>query len=197
MGSSLLVLLGYAFPVIALGMILKMMFCGTADWSWDFFPLGGFESPGYTEMNFADRAADRLKHMALPLVCYVFGNFALLTLMMKNSLLEQISADYVRTVLAKGASFRRAVWCHAFRNSLIPIATGIGGILAIFFAGSVIIETIFEIPGMGRLSLTALTSRDYAVFMALLALTASLQLVGNLLSDLCYMLIDPRIHFGK
>jgi len=197
MASSLVVLAGYAFPVIALGMILKMLFCGTADWAWDLFPLGGFESPGHMEMTFWGRAADRVRHMALPLVCYVFGNFALLTLMMKNSLLEQISADYMRTVLAKGASFRRAVWGHAFRNSLIPIATGIGGILAVFFAGSVIIETIFEIPGMGRLSLTALTSRDYAVFMALLALTASLQLVGNLLSDLCYMLIDPRIHFGK
>jgi len=195
--TSLVVLVGYAFPVIALGMILKMLFCGTVEGLWDVFPLGGFESPGYADMTFWARVHDRVWHMVLPLVCYVAGNFAVLTLMMKNSLLEQISADYVRTVVAKGATFRRAIWRHAFRNALIPIATGIGGILTIFFAGSVIIETIFEIPGMGRLSLTALTSRDYAVFMALLALTSSLQLIGNLLSDLCYMLIDPRIHFGK
>jgi len=197
MATSLAVLVGYAFPVIALGMILKALFCGASENFWDVFPLGGFESPGYADMTLPGRFADRAKHMALPLACYVFGNFAVLTLIMKNSLLEQISADYMRTVLAKGATFRRAVWLHAFRNSLIPIVTGIGGILTVFFAGSVIIETIFEIPGMGRLSLTALTSRDYAVFMALLALTSSLQLIGNLISDLCYMLVDPRIHFGK
>ncbi|MCL1888643.1 MAG: ABC transporter permease subunit [Kiritimatiellaeota bacterium] len=197
MGSSLVVFAGYAFPVFALGMLLKTLFCGAAEGFWDVFPLGGFESPDYAGMALGARVTDRLEHMFLPLACYVAGNFAVLTLMMKNSLLEQISADYVRTVLAKGASFRRAVWRHAFRNALIPVATGIGGILTIFFAGSVIIETIFEIPGMGRLSLSALTSRDYAVFMALLALTSSLQLIGNLFSDLCYMLIDPRIHFGK
>jgi len=197
MATSLVVFAGYAFPVFALGMLLKMALCGTVEGMWNIFPLSGFESQGHAEMDFYGRLSDRATHMALPLACYVAGNFAMLTIMMKNSLLEQISADYVRTVLAKGASFRRAVWRHAFRNALIPIATGIGGILTIFFAGSVIIETIFEIPGMGRLSLSALLSRDYAVFMALLALTSSLQLIGNLLSDLCYMLIDPRIHFGK
>jgi len=120
-----------------------------------------------------------------------------LTLLMKNSLLEQVGSDYVRAVLAKGASARRAIWGHAVRNALIPIATGLGSILGIFFAGSVIIEYIFEIPGMGRLSLQALLDRDYAVFMAMLALTSTLQLIGNLLSDFSYMLIDPRIHFGK
>lgn len=197
MVSSLVIFIGYAFPAFALGMLLKTLFCGTVDGLWDFFPLGGFESADYTSLSLAGRFHDRLWHMALPLACYVAGNFAFLTLMMKNSLLEQISADYVRTVLAKGASFRRAIWRHALRNALIPVATGIGGILSVFFAGSVIIETIFEIPGMGRLSLTALTSRDYAVFMALLALTSSMQLIGNFLTDLCYMLIDPRIHFGK
>ncbi len=99
-------------------------------------------------------------------------------------------------MLAKGATPRRALWGHAFRNALIPIATGFGGILSLLFAGSVIIERVFEIPGMGRLSLEAITGRDYAVFMAILAVTSSLQLIGNLLSDFCYLLIDPRIHFG-
>jgi microcin C transport system permease protein len=114
---------------------------------------------------------------------------------MKNSLLDQISADYVRTVIAKGASRGRAVWAHAFRNALVPIATGLGPMISLLFAGSIIIETIFEIPGMGRLSWEALVGRDYAVFLALLSLTASFQLVGNLLSDVLYMLIDPRIDF--
>jgi microcin C transport system permease protein len=135
--------------------------------------------------------------MVLPVACYVAGSFAMLTLMMKNSLLEQISSDYVRTAIAKGATPARALWGHAFRNSLIPIATGFGSIFSLLFAGSVIIERIFELPGMGRLSLDALAGRDYAVFMAILALTSVLQLLGNLLSDCCYMIIDPRIHFGK
>lgn len=195
--SSLVVFIGYAIPSFALAMLLRTALCGTVDGLWDLFPLGGFESVGSATLSFWQRLGDRVWHMALPVACYMAGSFAVLTLMMKNAALDQIASDYVRTVLAKGASFRYAVWRHAFRNALIPIATGIGGILTVFFAGSVIIETIFEIPGMGHLSLTALVSRDYAVFMALLSLTASLQLVGNLISDVCYMIIDPRIHFGR
>jgi microcin C transport system permease protein len=135
--------------------------------------------------------------MALPVACYVAGGFAMLTLLMKNSLLDQISADYVRTVIAKGATRRRAIWAHAFRNALIPVATGVGSMISLMFAGSIIIETIFEIPGMGRLSWDALIGRDYAVFLALTALTAMFQLVGNLVSDVLYMIIDPRIDFSK
>ena len=121
----------------------------------------------------------------------------MLTLLMKNSLLDQISADYVRTVIAKGATRTRAVWVHALRNSLIPIATGLGPMISLVFAGSIIIETIFEIPGMGRLGWDALVGRDYAVFLALLALTSIFQLVGNLISDILYMFIDPRIDFAR
>ena len=194
--TSVIVFVGYALPPFALGMLLKMLFCGTGDSLWNIFPLGGFESPDAVTLGPWARFLDRAWHMALPVTCYVAGNFAMLTLLMKNSLLEQISADYVRTVLAKGATPRRALWGHAFRNAMIPIATGFGGILSLLFAGSVIIERVFEIPGMGRLSLEAITGRDYAVFMAILAVTSTLQLAGNLLSDFCYMLIDPRIHFG-
>jgi len=135
--------------------------------------------------------------MVLPCACYVAGSFAMLTMLMKNSLLDQISADYVRTVVAKGATRRRAIWCHALRNALIPVATGFGSVLALMFAGSIIIESIFEIPGMGRLSWDALVGRDYAVFLALLALTAVFQLAGNLVSDILYMVIDPRIDFTR
>jgi microcin C transport system permease protein len=194
--SSLVVFAGYAVPSFALGMMLKMLLCGTVESLWDVFPLGGFGSDGASMLPLGERIADYAWHMALPVACYVSGNFAVLTLIMKNSLLDQVSSDYLRTVLAKGATRRRAIWLHAFRNALIPIATGFGSILGILFAGSVIIEAIFEIPGMGRLSLEALINRDYAVFMALLALTSVLQLFGNLISDFCYMLIDPRIHFG-
>lgn len=194
--SSLAVFVGYALPSFALAMALKMLFCGTVDGLGDIFPLGGFGSEFDTPPTFWQQLWDRAWHMALPVICYVAGNFAVLTLIMKNSLMDQVSSDYVRTVLAKGATRQRAIWGHAFRNALIPIATGFGSVLGILFAGSIIIESIFEIPGMGSLSWEALIGRDYAVFMALLALTSVLQLAGNLVSDLCYLLLDPRIHFG-
>jgi len=195
--SSAVVFIGYSIPPVALGMLLKMLFCGTVEGLWDFFPAGGFQSEGYESLSPAGQLADRFRHMFLPVLCYVIGNFAVLTLFMKNSLLDQIGKDYVRTVLAKGGSAARAVWGHALRNSLIPIATGFGGILTVMFAGSVIIEQIFEIPGMGRLSLEAIVGRDYAVYLAILSLTSLLGLLGNILSDFCYVLIDPRITFRR
>ena len=195
--SSLVVFVAYAIPSFALAMVLKMAFCGTVDGLFDVFPLGGLSSDFDLEPSFWRLFLDRAWHMVLPVACYVAGSFALLTLLMKNSLLDQISADYVRTVIAKGATRRRAVWGHAFRNALIPIATGLGPMIGLLFAGSIIIETIFEIPGMGRLGWDALIGRDYSVFLALLALTAGFQLVGNLISDVLYMLIDPRIDFAR
>ena len=195
--SSLLIFVAYAIPSFALAMLLKMTLCGTTEGLFDVFPLGGLSSDFDFEPSFAVALLDRAWHMALPVACYVAGSFAMLTLLMKNSLLDQIAADYVRTVIAKGATRRRAIWGHAFRNALIPVATGLGPMIGLLFAGSIIIETIFEIPGMGRLSWDALVGRDYAVFLALLALTACFQLVGNLISDLLYMLIDPRIDFTR
>ena len=196
-GSSVVVFIAYAIPSFALAMMLKMAFCGTVEGLFDVFPLGGVSSDFDLTPSAWTWFWDRAWHMALPVVCYVAGSFAMLTLLMKNSLLDQISADYIRTVIAKGATRRRAIWGHAFRNALIPIATGLGPMIGFLFAGSIIIESIFEIPGMGRLSWDALIGRDYAVFLALLALTASFQLVGNLISDVLYMLIDPRIDFSK
>lgn len=195
--SSVVIFVAYAIPSFALAMVLKMLFCGTVDGLFDLFPLGGLASDFDVEPSFLAALVDRAWHMVLPVACYVAGSFAMLTLLMKNSLLDQIAADYVRTVIAKGATRRRAIWCHAFRNALLPIATGFGSMMSLLFAGSIIIETIFEIPGMGRLSWDALIGRDYAVFLALLALTASFQLIGNLVSDVAYMLIDPRVDFER
>jgi microcin C transport system permease protein len=195
--SSVVVLSGYAIPAFAFGMLLKMLFCGTSDQFWDLFPLAGFHSENYELLSLTGKAKDLFMHMFLPVLCYMIGSFAVLTLLMKNSLLEQINQDYVRTVLAKGCSMRRAVWKHAVRNSLIPIATGFGEIIMIFFAGSVLIERVFNIRGMGLLSYEAVLSRDYSVFMAILGLTALLGLLGRILSDISYMIIDPRITFKK
>ena len=195
--SSITVFVGYAIPAFAFGMVLKMLFCGTVDGLWDIFPVSGFRSDTFAAMTLWQQAGDIFKHMFLPVLCYIIGNFAVLTFLMKNSLLEQISKDYVRTVIARGGSFPRAIWGHALRNSLIPIATGFGSILTVMFAGSVIIEQVFEIPGMGRLSLEAIVGRDYPVFMGILSLTAILGLIGNILSDFLYVLIDPRINFQE
>jgi microcin C transport system permease protein len=195
--SSAVVFVGYAILPVTLGMVLKTLFCGTVDRLWDVFPVAGFESDGFARLSLAAKIRDRFLHMFLPVLCYLIGHFAVLTMLMKNSLLEQIGQDYVRTVLAKGGSAMRAIWGHALRNSLIPIATGFGGILTVVFAGSVIIEQIFEIPGMGRLSIEAIVGRDYAVFMGILSLQSVLGLAGNILSDFCYVLIDPRIHFRR
>lgn len=195
--SSAIVFTGYAIPTVALGMILRALFTGVTEGFPALLPLGGFQSAHYEELTLIGRILDRSRHMLLPIICYVAGNFAVLTMLMKNALLDQISRDYVRTVFAKGGNRKRAVWGHALRNSMIPIATGFGSIMTMMFAGSVIIERIFEIPGMGRFSLDAIIGRDYAVFMAILSLTSILGLIGNILSDFCYVLIDPRITFDR
>ena len=194
--SSVVVFVGYAIPAFAFGMLLKLFFSGTSEHFFDLFPLGGFRSDNFDSLGITGKIKDQFMHMFLPVLCYVIGNFAVLTLLMKNSLLEQIGQDYVRTVLAKGADLRRAIWLHALRNALIPIATGFGSIMTLMFAGSVLIEKVFEIPGMGLLSLDAIVSRDYMVFMGILALTSLLGLGGRIGSDFCYVIIDPRITFS-
>ncbi|MBN1867063.1 ABC transporter permease subunit [Candidatus Sumerlaeota bacterium] len=197
LGSSVIVFIGYSIPAFAFGMILKMLLCGTVPGLPDVFPHAGFVSDNFDGLPFWGKAQDVFLHMCLPVLCYTIGNFAVLTLLMKNALLEEISKDYVRTARAKGCSIPRAIWGHAFRNSLVPIATGFGGILTVMFAGSVLIEQVFEIPGMGRLSLEAIVGRDYVVFMGILSLTSILGMLGQILSDFCYVVIDPRIDFSK
>lgn len=197
LASSVVVFMGYAVPPLAFGMVLKMLFCGTVDGLFDIFPISGYRSDTSELLTPLGRFLDLSWHMALPVLCYVIGDFAVLTLLMKHAMLDQIGQDYVRTVLAKGGTMRRAVWGHALRNSLIPIATGFGAILTLMFAGSVVIEQVFEIPGMGKLSLEALVGRDYAVFMGILSVTSLLSLLGNVLSDFSYVLIDPRIDFRR
>ncbi|TGK11819.1 ABC transporter permease subunit [Leptospira fletcheri] len=192
-GTSILILLAYSIPVFALAMLLLYVFASGEVFSW--FPLGHEVSDEYESLGFFDRIQDRLSHMFLPVICYVSGSFAVLTLLMKNSLLDQISKEYVRTAVAKGMSFKEAVFRHAFRNSLIPIATGFGSNISLVLAGSLIIELVFNIDGMGLLSFQAVTERDTDLMMGLLLIQSLLALFGNILSDICYVLIDPRINF--
>ena len=137
----------------------------------------------------------QLKHAFLPTLCYMLGGFAGLTMLMKNSLMENLSQDYVRTAFAKGLSEKRVILYHAVRNSLIPIATGIGSMIGLFLAGSYLIESVFGIDGVGFLGFKALLDRDYNIIMGTLVLFTMVRLFGNLISDLAYALIDPRIRF--
>lgn len=195
--SSVVVLVLYAIPAFAFGMILKTLFGGTSDQFFDWFPIGGFRSENWVQLSAWEKVKDQTHHMFLPVLCYVIGNLAVITILMKNSLLDHIAQDYVRTILAKGGTMKRAVWGHALRNAVIPIVTGIGGILSIMFAGSVLIERVFAINGIGLLTLDAIIGRDYMIFMGTLALTSIVALLGRVLSDFCYVLVDPRISFGK
>ncbi len=192
--SSLVLFIFYSIPPFMLGILLIVFLAGGS--FLDLFPIGGIASDHYDDMSFFEQVVDRIHHFVLPLICYVIGSFTSLTLLMKNSLLEEINKDYVRTARAKGLSEKVVVMKHALRNALIPIATGIGSFLTIFFAGSLLIETIFQLDGIGLLSYKSILSRDYNVIMGLVFFQSLLFLVGNLISDLCYILVDPRIDFS-
>ncbi|MEM7245364.1 MAG: ABC transporter permease subunit [Acidobacteriota bacterium] len=191
--TSALVFAGYAIPNYALGMLLLVLFGGGS--FWDVFPLGGLKSPDHDSFSFFGRIWDHLYHMILPLTCYLIGGFATLTMLQKNSMLDNLASDYVRTARAKGLASKAVLFKHALRNSLIPVATGIGNILGIFVAGSLLIEVVFNINGMSYMSYEALGNRDYPVTLGVIMILSVLTLVGNLISDICYVLIDPRISF--
>ena len=138
---------------------------------------------------------DRASHFVLPLIAYSLGGFASLTMLMKNSLLENLSQDYVRTAFAKGIREQRVIWLHAMRNSIIPIAANIGYLISIFLAGSYLVESVFNIDGIGKLSYEAIVSRDYPIVFCFTVITVVVTLVGSIISDLVVALVDPRIRF--
>jgi len=194
MASSVILMFMYSIPPLILGILLRVYLAGGAFADW--FPLGDLYSDNYFDLDTWGKIKDRVHHFILPLTCYVIGNFTVITFLMKNSLLEEIRLDYVRTARAKGLDERTVIYKHALRNALIPIATGLSSFLAVFFAGSIIIEQIFNLDGMGLLGYKAALSRDYNVLMALIFIQAVISLIGRLLSDLTYVLIDPRIDFS-
>ena len=159
------------------------------------FPIGGLVSDNYEDLTLWEQIKDRIHHFVLPLASYMIGSFTTLTFLMKNSLLEEVKKDYVRTAKAKGLDKSKVYLKHALRNSLIPVVTGLGGFLSIFFAGSLLIETIFQLDGIGLLGYNSILARDYNVIMGLVFLQAIAMLVGNLISDLAYVVVDPRINF--
>ena len=192
--SSALVFFGYAIPgyVVGIGLLTRRL-RRRLDW----FPLGGFVSDDFDDLSSEEQVRDVINHAVLPVLSYVAGSFAVTTLMMKNSLMDNLAADYVRTAIAKGMTFRRAVFRHAFRNSLVPIATSFGSNISLILTGSFLIEKIFDIDGFGLLGFESLVERDYPVVMGILVISSLLFMLGNILSDLCVAIVDPRVKFGS
>jgi microcin C transport system permease protein len=176
-----------------LAILLIVVFSGGS--FWEIFPIGGIQSETFEELSNWEQFVDRVHHFTLPLICYTIGSFTSLTILMKNSLIEEIKKDYIRTARAKGVNEKVVYMKHALRNALIPIVTGLGGFLSVFFAGSVLLETIFQLDGIGLLSYKSILSRDYNVIMGLVFIQSGLFLLGNILSDFAYVLVDPRIDF--
>lgn len=191
--TSVLVFVGYATPGFALGIVLLVLFGGGS--FWNVFPLGGFVSENFEDLSGFAKVGDLLHHTILPVICYMISSFATLTILTKNSLLDHLNQDYVLTAFAKGLSARAVVFKHALRNSLIPLATGFGHFLSIIFAGAFLIEKVFNIDGMGLLGYNSVVDRDYPVVLGTLVISSFLGLLGNILSDVCYVIIDPRIEF--
>jgi len=191
--TSVIIFAGYVMPGYALG-ILLITFLGGGSFL-DLFPISGIVSDNFEILPPGGKILDFLHHMVLPLICYMASEFAFLTILMKNSIIDEIKKDYMRTAIAKGATFNIAVWKHAFRNSLIPLATRLSEIFTIMFAGALLIEKIFDIDGMGLLVFNSIVSRDYNVIMGIILLTSVMVLLGRLFSDIMYVIVDPRIKF--
>ena len=194
-GSSVTIFIAYSIPGWALGGVLLVLFGGGS--FLDVFPLGGFRSPTEIWDNLSpfEKIIDQIHHMILPIIAWSITSFATLTILMKNSLLENLSQDYVRTAFAKGLKEKRVIWLHAIRNSLIPIASGIGHILGVLIAGSYFIERMFNIDGFGRMAYEAILARDYPITLGFLVMVVLIRLVGNIISDLALAAVDPRIRF--
>jgi len=189
--TSIFVFIGYAIPNYVVGILLLILFSSY----WEIFPLSGFTSSDFPDMTTWGKLKDLAWHTTLPLIAYMASSFAVTTFLTKNSLMDNLAADYVRTAIAKGLDFRRAVLRHALRNSMIPIATHFGNEISRVLAGSFLVETIFNINGFGLLGYESVVERDYPVVMGILVISSLLFLFGNILSDVCVAVVDPRVKF--
>ena len=190
--TSLLVLVGYAVPGFVLGVALLVVFGGQLQW----FPLRGLTSSNWEQLSWGSKVVDYLWHIALPVTASVLGSFAVITMLTKNAFLEEIRKQYVLTARAKGLSENRVLYRHVMRNALIPLVTGFpAAFIGAFFTGSLLIETLFSLDGLGLLSYESVIRRDYPVVLGTLYLFTLIGLVTKLISDLCYVWVDPRVKF--
>jgi microcin C transport system permease protein len=193
--SSTVILVGYAIPGFVLGIVLLVLFGGGS--FWDVFPLRGLVSDNWEELSLFGKITDYLWHITLPVIALVVGSFAVMTMLTKNSFIEELRKQYVLTARAKGLLQNRVLYRHVFRNAMIPLVTGFpAAFIGAFFTGSILIETIFSLDGLGLLSYDSIMKRDYPVVLGTLYLFTLLGLLAKLVTDLCYVLIDPRIQFG-
>lgn len=191
-----LVLLGFAIPGFVLGLLLIVLFAGGTFLDW--FPLRGLVSDNWHELSWPARIRDYFWHLTLPLTCMVMGSFATVSLLTKNTFVEEIRKQYVLVARSKGLSERRVLYKHIFRNAMIPLITGFpAAFVGAFFAGSLLLETMFSLDGLGLLSYEAVIRRDYPVVLGSLYVFTLIGLVVKLLSDLLYVAVDPRIQFSS
>jgi len=190
--TSLVVLVGYAIPGFVLGVALLVVFGGQLQW----FPLRGLTSANWETLSWGGKVVDYLWHIAMPITASVLGAFAVTTMLTKNAFLEEIGKQYVLTARAKGLSENKVLWKHVMRNALIPLVTGFpAAFIGSFFTGSLLIETLFSLDGLGLLSFESVMRRDYPVVLGTLYLFTLIGLVTKLISDLCYVWVDPRVKF--
>ncbi|MEK8028367.1 MAG: hypothetical protein RLY78_3715 [Pseudomonadota bacterium] len=193
--TTLLVLVGYAIPGFVLGVLLIVLFAGGTFLDW--FPLRGLVSDDWASLSWPARITDYLWHLTLPLTCMVIGSFAVTTLLTRNTFVEELRKQYVMVARAKGLSPGQVLRRHVLRNALIPLVTGFpSAFVGAFFAGSVLIETLFSLDGLGLLGFEAVQRRDYPVVLGSLYLFTLIGLVVKLVSDLLYVWVDPRVQFG-
>lgn len=194
--TSGIIIAAYAIPAFLFAIMLLVLFAGGS--YVQIFPLRGLTSDNWEELSLLGRVADYLWHLVLPITALTIGGFATLTLLTKNSFLDEIKKQYVMTARAKGLTEARVLYGHIFRNAMLIVIAGFPGVfISVFFTGSLLIETIFSLDGLGRLFFEAAIGRDYPVMFATLYLTTLIGLVVALIGDLMYVLIDPRIDFEK
>ncbi len=194
--TTLLVLLGYAIPGFVLGVLLIVLFAGGSFLDW--FPLRGLTSDNFSELSNWGKVKDYFWHLTLPLICLVIHSFATVTLLTKNTFVEEIRKQYVLVARAKGLSQQRVLYKHIFRNALIPLVTGFpAAFIGAFFTGALLIETLFSLDGLGLLSYDSIVRRDYPVVLGSLYLFTLIALVVKLVSDVLYTVVDPRVQFGS
>jgi len=192
--TTFVVLLGYAIPSFVLGVVLLVYFAGGSFVQW--FPLRGIVSSNWQELGVGHKILDYFWHITLPVTAMVIGGFAVITILTKNSVLEEIRKQYVMTARAKGVDEGKVLWRHVFRNAMIPIMTGFpAAFVAAFFTGSLLIETLFSLDGLGLLSYESVIRRDYPVVFGSLYVYTIIGLLTNLIRDLTYIWVDPRVKF--
>lgn len=192
--TSTIILIGYAIPGFVLGILLLVLLGGGS--FWDIFPLRGLVSDNWQQLDWFNKIIDYLWHITLPVVSLMVSSFAIMTMLTKNSFIEEIRKQYVLTARAKGLKENTILYKHIFRNAIIPLITGFpAAFIMAFFTGSLLIETIFSLDGIGLLSYESVMKRDYPVVLGTLYIFTLLGLIAKLLTDVSYVLVDPRIQF--